>query len=213
MINTLGTDVMYSFVIIFISSMIYFATRELYELSQHKGIQYFRLAFLFFAIAYAFRFITQFLVISLGIPRPWNTNLSTIHLLFPTLFIYASTVAIFYLWASGNTHWLNKKHSTVLLHAIAIVITLLAIYTQNIVLLLIIQVALIALLAFSSYKKRTKKKSLLELHLLYTLIAIFWALNLLDILVPSFLFQTQIIIYLASISLFLILFYKVIKKI
>ena len=51
----IGSEIIYSFVIIVCSLMIYFATKELYELSKHKGIKYFRLSFLFFAIAYFFR--------------------------------------------------------------------------------------------------------------------------------------------------------------
>lgn len=43
----LGTEVIYSFVIIVCSLMIYFGTKELYELSSYKGIKYFRQAFLF----------------------------------------------------------------------------------------------------------------------------------------------------------------------
>src|SRR3989339_748726 len=47
-------EILYSFVIIVCSLMIYFGTKELYELSSHKGIKYFRLSFLFFAIFYYF---------------------------------------------------------------------------------------------------------------------------------------------------------------
>ena len=39
------TEILYSFVIIFCSLMIYFGTKELYELSGHKGIKYFRYSF------------------------------------------------------------------------------------------------------------------------------------------------------------------------
>ena len=56
-----GSELIYSFVIILCSLMVYFGTKELYELSSYKGIKYFREAFLFFAIAYAFRSVIKFI--------------------------------------------------------------------------------------------------------------------------------------------------------
>ena len=47
----IGTEIVYSFVIIVCSLMIYFGTKELYKLTSHKGIKYFRQSFLFFAFA------------------------------------------------------------------------------------------------------------------------------------------------------------------
>ena len=53
---TIGTDFviqwMFSLVVVIASFMIYFKTKELYELSGHKGIKYFREAFFFFGITY-----------------------------------------------------------------------------------------------------------------------------------------------------------------
>ena len=46
----IGAEIIYSFVIIVCSLMIYFGTREIYNLSSYKGIKYFRQAFLLFAI-------------------------------------------------------------------------------------------------------------------------------------------------------------------
>jgi len=43
-----GTELIYSFVIMLCSLMVFFGTKQIYELSSHKGIKYFRLAFLFF---------------------------------------------------------------------------------------------------------------------------------------------------------------------
>lgn len=59
-----SAEIIYSFVIIVCSLMIYFGTREIYRLSQHKGIKYFRTAFLFFAFAYFSRSFIKFLMIN-----------------------------------------------------------------------------------------------------------------------------------------------------
>lgn len=208
--GSIGTDTIYSFVIVFVSLMIYFATKELYELSQHKGIKYFRLSFLFFALAYTFRFLTQFIVLSLGHPRTFNTNIGLVSNASLLLFMYASTIAILYLWASNHSKWFEKPSSVVILHAISILISIFCIITMSFELLVLIQVILIMILAFTSYQG--KKKPTNQLRFLYVLLAIFWALNLIDLLLPKYLFQTQLLIYLASIALFLILLQRVIRR-
>ena len=55
----MGAELIYSFVIILCSLLIYFETKELYELSSHKGIKYFRRSFLFFGIAYFVRYFIK----------------------------------------------------------------------------------------------------------------------------------------------------------
>ncbi|MFH1801938.1 MAG: hypothetical protein ABH864_00635 [archaeon] len=213
LMQSVGIDTIYSFVIIFVSLMIYFGTKELYDLSNHKGIKYFRLTFLFFAIAYLFRFLTQFIFLSLGHPRTLQTQIGIISLVSLMLFMYASTTAIFYLWASSQSKWFkSKSYNSFLLHAIAIIISALGILTNNILVLLIIQSAIVLLLAITTYNRDKKKKTSQQIYLLYAFLAIFWVLNVLDILVPNFLYPNQLIIYLASISIFLLLLYKVIKK-
>jgi hypothetical protein len=44
-----GTELIYSFVIM-LCVYGFLGTKQIYELSSHKGIKYFRLAFLFFAV-------------------------------------------------------------------------------------------------------------------------------------------------------------------
>jgi len=92
--QSFSTEVIYSFVIIACSLMIYFGTKELYELSNHKGIKYFRQAFLFFALAYFFRSFIKLIVFyfnAQGIlsisPRLFNPLISQITLIF---FLYFS---------------------------------------------------------------------------------------------------------------------------
>ena len=210
MMSSIGTDTIYSFVIIFVSLMIFRATKGLYDLSQHKGIKFFCFAFLFFAFAYAFRFLTQFIVLFLGHPRSLGTDLGAISVSSLFFFMYASTAAIFYLWASNHWRWFERASATLLLHICAFAISFLGIVTQNAILIGTIQVILIATLALTSYQKNNRDAQ--KLRFLYVLLAVFWALNLIDLLLPKFLSQVQLIIYLASISLFLVLLQKVIKK-
>jgi len=210
MMNSIGTDSIYSFVIVFVSLMIYKATKELFDLTNHKGIKFFRFAFLFFALAYTFRFLAQFIVISLGHPRSFSTQLGMLSITSLFFFIYASTAAISYLWASNHWRWFEKSFSMPLLHICALLISFLGIATQNATLIVTIQLIIITTLALTSYQKKNKDAQ--KLRFLYVLLAVFWALNFIDLLLPRIFVQTRLIIYLSSISLFLILLQKVIKK-
>jgi hypothetical protein len=211
---TIGIDIIYSFVIILSALLIYHATKELFELTGHKGIKYFRRAFLFFALAYFFRFITQFLVLYVGVQRSTRTQLGLLGFIALDLFMYALTVAILYLAASVHSRkFEKKKYLEPILHIIAIIVTIVSVATSNLLVLLTAQLVVIIALALTIYyrEKQTKKKSQ-RLLLLYTLLAIFWALNTIDLIIPSFFALAQLLIYIASIGIFLFLLYRVTKK-
>ncbi|KAF5428393.1 hypothetical protein C5S42_03390, partial [Candidatus Methanomarinus sp.] len=53
----LAVELGYTLIIVFICLLIYLKTKEIYDLTNHKGIYYFRNTFLFFGLAYLFRFI------------------------------------------------------------------------------------------------------------------------------------------------------------
>jgi hypothetical protein len=210
----LTIEIIYSFIIIVCSLMIYFGTRELSKLSLYKGIQYFRQAFLFFAIAYIFRSFIRFLLITfertliLEIPMRFLSHLTL------ALFIYFGTMAIFYLLYSVLwKKWDGKR--IYLFHTIAIVLAILSIIIKGpffyfgINVFLFILMIIIVLIAYHLRKKKRKSHSI---FFIYVLLLAFWILNILDILVPDFLQLFQLLIYLASIFLFLLILYKVIKK-
>lgn len=212
--NIIGIDLIYSFVIIFSSLIIYLSTAELYKLTSHKGIKYFRRAFVFFALAYLFRFLTQFIVLVVGVQRSTRTQLGLLSFIALDLFMYASTMAILYLAAS--VHWrkfTKNKYLEPLLHIVAVAVTIISVATSNLLILVSAQLALVIVLASTIYfrEKRQKKKTQ-RLFILYTLVSIFWMLNILDLIVPNFLSLTQLLIYLASIGIFLFLLYRVTKK-
>ena len=75
LIQGIGTELIYSFVIIVSSLMIYYSTKEMYELSSYKGIKYFRQAFLLFAIAYFFKSFIKILLVYFGTSRILDINI------------------------------------------------------------------------------------------------------------------------------------------
>jgi len=213
----LGTELLYSFVIIICSLMIYFGTKELYELSSYKGIKYFRQAFLFFAIAYFFRSFIKFILLYF--------NIREIHEFSPALFgnftllifMYFSSLAIFYLLYSVMwKKWNNNSNKIYLFHLSAFIISLSIIISRNSLIYLGVNILLFVIVLFTVYisHRNTKKKMKGDnLYTIYLLLLFFWILNIIDILIPEF-FQTfQLFIYFASVFIFLMMLYRVLKKV
>jgi hypothetical protein len=194
--------------------MIYFATRELYDLTKHKGIKYFRLSFLFFAIAYFFRSFIKIIILYFG-----KQEIRTILPLFGNitlfLFIYFSVMAIFFLIYSVMYKKWGKFYIIYLFHLIAIIISItMTLSGFPLPLFLILNLLLLIFIMFTVYiaYHQSKKKKSINLYIIYLLLSIFWIFNILDILVPNFLQTFQLIIYFASLTIFLTILYKVLRK-
>ncbi len=119
----IGTEIIYSFVIIVCSLMIYFGTRELYELSKHKGIKYFRLSFLFFALAYFFRSFIKIILFYFN-KQEIRTILPFFGNITLFIFVYFSIIAIFYLIYSVMHKKYKQKYIISLAHITAIIISI-----------------------------------------------------------------------------------------
>lgn len=212
----IGLELLYAFVIIIASLMIYFSTREFYELSKHKGIRYFREAFLFFAIAFFFHSFVKIVVVFIGIPQQIHFLLRV--LLGPGtmfLYLYFSTLAIGYLLYSFRWKTLEKqKVALPLVHALATGIGLISIITLNSKVILAINAIFLAIIfgiIVVAYLEKKEKKTL-NLLTIYILLFLFWILNTLDLFVPKFLQTIQLFLYLASVTIFLSILYKVLRK-
>ncbi len=218
----IGAELFYSFVIIVCSLMIYFGTRELYELSSYKGIKYFRQAFLFFAIAYFFRSFIKFIVIYSGINGIIEFSpltFSATGALTQLVFMYFSSMAIFYLLYSVMwKKWNGNSNKIYLLHGLAFIISIASVLSRNplvylgLNIFLLLIVIFIVYISYQSKKNEKNKKKEHNLYLIYVLLCIFWILNIIDTLIPRFFQGFQLFIYLASTGVFLLILYKVIKN-
>ena len=185
------TELIYSFIIIISSLMIYLGTKKLYDLTSYKGIKYFRQSFLFFAIAYFFRSLIKFILIFFNLG-----NLHSIRTLGPltlVLFMYFSYLAVFYLIYS--VIWKEFKSKIYILHLLALIFSITSIFLSNRNSYFYINIFLlvtIGVIFFSRHKRSNK------LHAIYMLLFIFWFLNVIDILIPNFLQTFQLLIYLIS---------------
>ncbi|MBU2612766.1 MAG: hypothetical protein KKB62_03540 [Nanoarchaeota archaeon] len=215
--NTFGMELVYSFVIIFCSLIVYFSTKKMYDISKHPGIRYFRISFLFFALAYFFKSFISFLLVFSGF-RGLIEFLSV----FPGvttvfLFMYTSTMAIFYLLYS--IVWkktAGEKFLIPLVHALVLVISFGSLLIRSawvIILLQILLFSFIAIYNYASYRKLSQKKKTGSIHVIYLFLFLFWMLNLSDILIANFSPFFEFLISLVSIGIFLIILYKVTKNV
>ena len=89
---------LFSIIVITLCLVIYFKTKKVFDLTKHKGINYFRMAFLFLAIAYSIRLVSRILML-LGIVI--DVYILPGYLVFPAFLVligYSSTMAIIYLF-------------------------------------------------------------------------------------------------------------------
>jgi hypothetical protein len=212
----LGTEIIYSFIIIVCSLMIYFGTRELYELSSYKGIKYFRQAFLFFAIAYFFRSFIKFTLVYFNVREIFDFSPRFFGPFTLFIFIYFSSMAIFYLLYSIMwKKWNGNSNKIYLFHIIAFFIAIASIILRtpfvNFGINLILSI-FILIIVYSAHKTSKNKIRGNKLYAIYLLLFIFWIFNMIDILIPDFFQNFKLFIYLASSGIFLLILYKVLKK-
>ncbi len=204
----LAIEIVYASIVIILCLIVYFRTRELYKLSSHKGIEHFRNAFLFFAIAYFARFLAHVFIvngITFGLHRYYILAVGLIP------FAFASSMAILSL--TFSTFWRKWKwfDEYYLLYGLAILITLIVYLGKSPLVLTISQIILLVITITMSFINQMKRKS--KLYAIYLLIFLFWVLNLIATTVPRFLIEIKIPLYIISAGVFALLTHKVIKTI
>jgi len=132
------------------------------------------------------------------------------------VFMYFSSMAIFYLLYSVMwKKWNGNSKKIYLFHLLAFIIALSSILFRNPFVYLGMNLLLLFFVIFTfyvSYKQSKQKRTKHNLHVIYTLLFSFWTLNVIDILIPEFFQMFQLFIYIASLIIFLIMLYKVLKK-
>ncbi len=212
----IGAEIIYSFVVIFCSLMIYFGTKEIYELSSYRGIKYFRLAFLFLGFAYFIRLFLQILMTYFNLHEILEFYPMAIGYLVLASFMYFSMMSIFYLIASVLSKNLKGNSKVIYgFHIVAVVVALVTVFFNNSMFYLGLSVLLFISAGVSIYlsshnsKFKSKKN---RFDTVYILFLIFLILNIINILVPAFLQTIKLLVYLISLSIFFIMVYKVLKK-
>ena len=208
----LWIELIYSLIVVLSCFLIYFKTKEMYKLTSYKGIKYFRNTFLFFGITYFVRFFLH-LIRTLMVDRIFG--------IFEIAFfvmIYSSSMALIYLIYSLFWKKLAKYPyiKTSLFHIASLIIAFISIISEAPFIFLIFQGGLFILLTIISYlyhKKTKHKESFFQLYLIYLLIFVLWIISNILEFVVYFSPNLGLIIYGISILLFLIILFRVLKKV
>ncbi|MFH1127717.1 MAG: hypothetical protein ABIG84_06825 [archaeon] len=206
-----GIELTYTLIVVVLCFLVYYRTREIYDLTGYKGIKYFRYAFLFFGLAYASRlFLYVFLIsnIALDLIVPMRTLLPVSSM----VVAYLSTMALLYM--AYTTIWkrLNFEHFLHLSSIIALIVAGLAFASRSPVLVSLVQLLILLFIIVISAMKQEKGKKLLPMRAVYYLVSVFWLINLFVLDPMRFLpIELKVILQIISVAVFLLIYHKVTK--
>ena len=207
-----ATETFFTTIAVVFCFIIYFKTREIYNLTRHEGVKYFRESFLFFGLSYFLRFLLSMVFLSrmvfdLDLPRN----------IFVPLFIlplgYFSTIGIFYLVSGSIWKGIKKRNLLLFGHGLAILLSIVSLITRSPFILLIFQSLLLILGAIISIIKHKKEKKVSKVRILYLLVSFVWLLNLWIVDRPRrpLFFEGDIIAQIVSLAVFVAIYLKISK--
>jgi len=207
----LAVEIGYMIIVVSLCFMIFFKTGEIYDLTKHKGIKYFRITFLFFGLAYIFRFLSiLFILINITFDIYLSINVFKI---FSAFFGgYFSTMAILSLTYSTIWKKLQIKHPLLLFNAIAVLISCIAVISMSPSPLILLHAVLLSFTIIMATHSYSKSRKISPLFILYILFLLFWIVNLFILGPRRFLpIEIQIAFQIVSIAVIGIIYHKVTK--
>jgi hypothetical protein len=207
-------ELIFTVIAVLFCFLIYFKTREMYRLTKHRGIMYFRDAFLFLGLSFVMRFLFSLVMFS-----SFAFNFFIPREMFGPLFIlplgYLSTMGIFYLIFSTTWKRVNNNGMLIAGHALAVALSIVSFITRSHIILLLLQSILLVFAVILSLSQKSEKKHLSQTKILYILVAALWLINLwlLDrggVRLP-FSPITEIFFHLIFLAVFAVIYIKVSK--
>lgn len=208
------TELVYFLIVFSLCIIIFSKTKEIYALTKHRGIFYFRNIFLYFAIAYLFRvFMVSIPLLMEETPsmvlQPWRQ-------IFLVLVGYSSTMAILSLAMSLLFHKvkLNSLACNSILHATAILSSLIFFLTRSNELLIMMQTAFFLFsVVYIIFRQNDRKKGLISQNkVTYILLFAFWLMNILATVRSLFPRELRIPVYIISAGIFFSIYLRVRKR-
>ncbi|MBN2067969.1 MAG: hypothetical protein JW744_05875 [Candidatus Diapherotrites archaeon] len=204
------------FLIVFgVCLIVYLKTRELYSISQHRGLFHFRNIFLFFGVAYFFRLVQvlNFLsqeTLDLGLGRGFFPFVMPVVSFF-------STMALLSLLMSVLTRNIdsNVKRVDYTLYAIAFVSSLVVFATRSENIMMAIQTIILAvsvLFLFVEPSEKTRKRLFSPNRVTYLLLAVLWIVNLLAFSRAMLSLEFKLLLYCISAAVFISVLLRVQKR-
>ena len=207
----LVVEIGYTLIIVFLCFSIYYKTRDLYDLKKYEGIKYFRITFLFFGLAFLFRFISVFVMV-MGMTFDFEIS-RYLFRIFPLVFNgYFSTMGILSLTYSMIWKELQIKHMLIVSNAIAIIISGIAFFSRSSEILIEAQAVLLIFTIIMAIYFYIRSRKISQLYILYVLFFLFWLVNQLALGPRRFIpFEFQTAFQLISIAVIGIIYQKVSK--
>jgi hypothetical protein len=174
----LGLEILFLTMVLSISITIYKITKEPYQITGHKGIKYFRNAFLFFGIAYLFRFLFYFLSYVYNYELINYLDLSPRMLGGGSIIIYAftsSVALISLLYALSYNKFKKTEMPEYYIYFIAAIISIASFFVFNIILITHVIIAIVIILSITLQKNILKNNAL---GFAYIGLALFWILSI-----------------------------------
>jgi len=170
-------ELVFTVIAVFFCFMIYFKTKESYDLTKYKGIRYFRDAFLFFALSYVMRFLFSILMFS-SFAFDFILPRAALGPLFILPLGYFSTMGIFYLIFSSIWKKFNNKTMLIIGHTIAIILSVASFLTRSHMMLLLLQSIFLVMAVILNVLAHKGQKKLSGTRVLYALVSVLWLINL-----------------------------------
>ncbi|PIU61937.1 hypothetical protein COX58_03365 [archaeon CG_4_10_14_0_2_um_filter_Archaea_38_6] len=203
-------ELVYFFSVLIFCLAIYFKTKQIYDLTKHKGIFYFRNIFLYFSLAYFFRIVQIFLALQGNfLPLQTGFKLNGLNLLFISFTSTMALLSVILTFSSGRIR--NYKRTNIYATLIIILICLVAFFTRSPEMLGLLQLILLIISIVIIFGKRKKGDLFSRMRKIYLLLLLFWILNL---FIFNIFFNSwfKLPLYLVSLWLFYFIFLKVSKR-
>ena len=201
---TLGIEMFFTLIIIFCSFSIYYQTREFYNLSEHKGIKYFRKGFLFIGFSH----IIMLLNILFKSPEFSFVFINT--KLFFGLFGLFFLIGIGFLFSSMYSKYIKEYYIYLLTLSI---FTLSLLFQTRTFMLIYSSILIISLGVASFYKlKKSKKKSFSQIYIIYLLVFFSWLISIIGRIITDIPFKGKTLNLVIIAIVFLYILYLVVKK-
>lgn len=210
--NYVFAEWVFSIIVIATCFLIYFKTKEFYELSvKHSGIKYFRLIFLYFGFTYIIRLILTLV----GFFPDKIFSISTFNFIYAFV-VYTSALTFFYLmmmffWRRlGDTFLANP----ILIHMISFSFAIISIFQEHPYLFVVFHLGILVALAVMVIETKVngrKENSFPMMFMLYSLVFGHWILITILQFFADFYEPAGILIYVITFSFLVTLVWKILS--
>ncbi|MGV8171680.1 MAG: hypothetical protein ACP5OA_03225 [Candidatus Woesearchaeota archaeon] len=204
-------ELIFTLIALIFGLLIYYKTKESYELTKHPGIRYFRDAFLFLGLSYLLRFFFSVIFLS-RIIIDASVHRYFMMPIFMILLGYFSTIGLWCLILSSTWKRLKERKSYLIVGNIfAIAVSFISFITHSPAIMLYIQLALVLFYIIATLISSSEKKKFTQIKIIYFFVALLWIINLLTAGRPMLPREFGILSQVMAISLFAAIYHKISK--